>query len=469
VKREALAKVRPRLETKQGAVKLPQAGGLTQEFRVGRAGRVPAGCDVIRQAQGNPGSAFAEAAAESVKQPGNQANLLPVALPRRSSKRTPPLKTVLTLFGTRPEIIKLAPVIHQLEHRYRSIRTINVASGQHRDLIYPFIEMFRVRVDRDLRLMTVDQDLDALCAQAFTEIDAIVADVRPNLIIVQGDTTTALAGALVGHHLGVPVGHVEAGLRSGSILSPYPEEINRRRITRLASYHFAATTRNRDTLLSEGIHEKAIFVTGNPVVDALEMVLQTQKPFQDQSLLTRIAGRKCIVLTTHRRESFGGILAENLKALCRFVREHEDVVLVFPMHPNPNVSGPATEIFADNPRIIITRPLEYREFIHVLSLSWLIVSDSGGIQEEVPSLGKPLLILRDNTERPECIEAGMARLVGGRPETLVAMLEEAYRDRTWVDSVRKVPNPFGNGDSAERIVCCIEKLLDIPVSERREN
>jgi UDP-N-acetylglucosamine 2-epimerase (non-hydrolysing) len=379
--------------------------------------------------------------------------------PKRRVERGRRRKSVLTLFGTRPEVIKLAPVIHQLELRPDSIRTINVTSGQHSDLLYPFIEMFGIRLDNDLRLMTVDQDPGVLCARIIGEVHAIVDGENPDLILVQGDTTTALAGALVGRRRGVPVGHVEAGLRSGNILSPYPEEWNRRFISQLATYHFAATPGNRDTLLSEGIREEAIFVTGNPVVDALQMVLRSRKPFCDKGLLDRIGNRKCIVLTTHRRESFGKVLAENLQVLCRFVRDHDDVVLVFPMHPNPNVSGLAKKICTGNPRIITTAPLQYRDFIHVLSRSWLIVSDSGGIQEEVPSLGKPLLILRENTERAECIEAGLARLVGGNPETLMAMLEEAYQEGSWINSVHKVPNPFGNGDSAERIVECVANLL----------
>jgi UDP-N-acetylglucosamine 2-epimerase (non-hydrolysing) len=388
-----------------------------------------------------------------------------IVLPEQLFGQAKQRKSVLTLFGTRPEVIKLAPVIHQLEQKHELIRTINVSSGQHSDLLYPFIDLFGIRVDVDLRLMTRDQELEALRGRIFEAVDKVVAGEGPDLILVQGDTTTALAGALVGQHRDIPVAHVEAGLRSGNILSPYPEEINRRHITQLATYHFASTTRNRNALLQEGIDEKAIFVTGNPVVDALQMVLKSQKPFCTPSLLAKIASHKCIVLTTHRRESFGRVLAENLKVLSRFVRDHDDVVLVFPMHPNPNVSGPAIQICAGNPRIVITPPLEYRDFIYLLARSWLIVSDSGGIQEEVPSLGKPLLILRENTERAECIEAGMARLVGGHPETLMAMLEEAYREGSWVDSVQKVPNPFGNGDSAERIVQCVAELLEGRVAQ----
>ena len=369
-------------------------------------------------------------------------------------------KSVLTLFGTRPEVIKLGPVIHQLEQRNETLRTINVASGQHCELLYPFIDLFRIRVDIDLLLMTIDQELNGLCARIVGKLEKIVADDIPDLILVQGDTTTALAGALVGRCQGVPVAHVEAGLRSGNLQSPYPEERNRRLITRLATYHFASTARNRETLLREGIARDVIFVTGNAVVDALQMILETKKHFCPPTLLEKIENKKCIVLTTHRRESFGRVLEQNLRALCRFVQDHDDLILVFPMHPNPNVSGPAKEIFAGNSRIVITPPLHYGEFIHLLSKSWLVVSDSGGVQEEVPSLGKPLLILRENTERAECVEAGIARLVGGRSETLTSMLKEAYQEGSWVNSVHKVSNPFGNGDSAERIVRCVTELLE---------
>jgi UDP-N-acetylglucosamine 2-epimerase (non-hydrolysing) len=384
-------------------------------------------------------------------------------LPERNVGRRRVRKCVLTLFGTRPEVIKLAPVIHQLEQRQDVLRTINVASGQHTDLLYPFIEMFGIRVDEDLRLMTVNQDPGALCARIFAEVDRIAERESPDLILVQGDTTTALAGALVGRRRGIPVGHVEAGLRSGNLLSPYPEELNRRFITLLATFHFAATARNRETLLSEGVGDKSIFVTGNPVVDALQMVLDSDNGPRASKVLKKVGDRKCIVLTTHRRESFGRVLEENLKVLHRFVRDHDDVVLVFPIHPNPNVSGPAKAICGGHPRILITEPLDYREFIQVLSKSWLIVSDSGGVQEEVPSLGKPLLILRENTERAECIDAGMARLVGGRPESLMEMLEEAYEEGSWVNSVSTVKNPFGRGDSGERIVERISELLSTPL------
>lgn len=387
------------------------------------------------------------------------------ALPNSRCERT---KSVLTLFGTRPEAIKLAPVIHQLE-RQGFLRTINVSSGQHSDLLYPLVELFRIRVDRDLRMMTHNQDPAILCRRLCIAIHKIIDSDVPDIILVQGDTTTALAGALVGHQRGIAVAHVEAGLRSGNILSPYPEEMNRRLITRLATYHFASTKKNRDTLLQEGIPENAVFVTGNPVVDALKMVIKMNLPFSRANLLSQMENHKCILLTTHRRESFGRTLADNLRALSQFVLQRPDVMLVFPAHPNPNVSGPAKQILADNPRAVVVPPLPYADFIRILSKSWLIVSDSGGIQEEVPSLGKPLLILRQNTERPECIEAGMARLVGGSPEALTVMLEEAHEENSWANSVHTVPNPFGEGDSAKRIVRCLAGLMGENRAERCAN
>lgn len=369
-------------------------------------------------------------------------------------------KSVLTLFGTRPEVIKLAPVIRQLERNSKFIRTINVASGQHADMVSPFVDLFEIRVDFELCRMKANQNPAKLLRCIVVELSNIVNRERPDVLVVQGDTTTALAGAIVGHRLDVPVAHVEAGLRSGNILSPCPEEMNRMVITRLATFHFAATERNRDSLLREGISGSAIFVTGNPIVDVLQTVLRTEKRVCDSDLLRRVAQRKCIVLTTHRRESFGRVFRKNLEVLRAFVQDYKDVVLVFPVHPNPNVRVPAYEILMGHPRIILTPPLPYVEFVHLLSQSWVVVSDSGGVQEEVPSLGKALLILRENTERPECIEAGLARLVGGRPETLKVMLEEAYQPNSWVNSVNKTANPFGSGDSAERIVSCLSLLLE---------
>jgi UDP-N-acetylglucosamine 2-epimerase (non-hydrolysing) len=381
---------------------------------------------------------------------------VPVGSPAEEKRR----KSVLILFCTRPEVVKFAPVIRQLEQKSTSIRTINIASGQHADLVIPFIDMFGIRVDFDLRAMTTNQNAEELLNRIVRGLTDVVNSERPDLIVVQGDTTTALGGAVVGERLGVPVAHVEAGLRSGNILSPYPEEMNRISISRLATLHFAATKRNRDALLREGISASAILVTGNPIVDALRMVLREIKLSCDSDLLQTIAGRKCIVLTTHRRESFGKVLRENLEVLRAFVQKHEDLILVFPVHPNPNVQNLANEILAGQPRIVLTPPLPYGDFIRLLARCWLVVSDSGGVQEEVPSLGKPLLIMRDTTERPECIEAGVARLVGGRSERLAALLDATYEPNSWANSVHETVNPFGAGDSAERIVNALSTFLE---------
>jgi UDP-N-acetylglucosamine 2-epimerase (non-hydrolysing) len=371
-------------------------------------------------------------------------------------------KRVLTLFGTRPEVIKLAPVIAQLERCSEQFVTVNVTSAQHTDLLYPFIRRFGLRLDHNLQVMQTGQTPSQVCARVLGSLDPILDRTRPDLILVQGDTTTAMAGALAGFHRSIPVGHVEAGLRSGNDLSPFPEEMNRKLITRLAKYHFAATQRNRQTLLTEGVSDDRIFVTGNPVVDALEsMMRDSSVPPEIGKLLESTEGCKRIVLTTHRREAMGGLMTENLRALAQFVARHEDVVLVFPVHPNPEVVRSAEQVFGRQSRIHRLAPLSYEHFIVLLRHSWLIVSDSGGVQEEAPTLRKPLMILRENTERPESVESGVARLVGGHPERLAAMLEETYSSGTWIDQVAHCQNPFGRGDAAKQIVDAIAGLLNV--------
>lgn len=379
-----------------------------------------------------------------------------------------PGRKVLTVFGTRPEAIKLAPVIEQLEAHGRTFRTVNVTSGQHHDLLYPLIRLFGIRIDHDLRVMEPNQTSNHVCSRVLGLLDPILAKERPDLILVQGDTTTAMAGALAGFYRRIPVGHVEAGLRSGDPHSPYPEEMNRRIITRLATFHFAATPRNRDTLLSEGVPPESVFVTGNPIVDSLKTILKrAEVTHQVDELLRVTKGLKRIVLTTHRRESFGEVMAQNLKVLRRFIVRHGDVGLLFPVHPNPAVVGPATAILGGHPRIHLIQPLSYGDFIHLLSQAWLIVSDSGGVQEEAPTLGKPVLVIRENTERPEAVESGVARLVGGLPERLAVMLEEVHQDGRWTRRVARSENPFGQGDSGKRIVQIITQVLDRPPGNLR--
>ena len=354
-------------------------------------------------------------------------------------------RKILTVFGTRPEVIKLAPVIEQLAARGDAFTTLNVSSGQHRELLDPFVRLFDIRVDHDLAVMTDHQTPSQVCSRVLASLDLLLAEEMPDLVLVQGDTTTALAAALAGFHRRIPVGHVEAGLRSGNAV---------------ASYHFAATAANRDTLLAEGVAARGVFVTGNPVVDALHDMLRRSTPSPEtRTVLDATDGLKRIVLTTHRRESFGEVMADNLRVLRDFVTAHDDVAVVFPVHPNPAVAGLAATILAGHPRIHLVRPLRYDDFVVLLSHAWLIVSDSGGVQEEAPTLRKRLLVLRENTERPEVVDCGIARLVGGRPERLAVMLEESYRDRGWGRRLDEIVNPFGDGDSGRRIARIIGEAL----------
>lgn len=362
------------------------------------------------------------------------------------------MPTILTLFGTRPEVIKLAPVIRALERHERPLQTINVSSSQHTDLLYPFTEIFDIRIDHDLKVMRPDQSPDLVCARVLQALNPIIRDACPDLVIVQGDTTTALAGALAGFSHRIPIAHVEAGLRTDNPSSPFPEEMNRRLISRLASLHFAATEHNRQTLRAEGVPENSIFVTGNPVVDALRQICSVpRKPGPIDEVLRASEGCRRIVLTTHRRESLGDLMRQNLRVLRRFVESHEDVALIFPVHPNPSVVEASRRELKAHPRIRLTEPLGYPDFVFLLSRAWLIVSDSGGVQEEAPTLGKPVLILRENTERPEAIRCGVAQLVGGDPERLSRMLDEIELDSSWVETVAATENPFGDGHSGPRI------------------
>lgn len=366
--------------------------------------------------------------------------------------RTP---CIATLFGTRPEAIKLAPVIRVLGAMIEAGtdgRLVNVNSGQHADLVRSVAELFEIRIHHDLDVGRSSQTATDVCAATMTRFDAVLSSITPDLVLVQGDTTTALAGALAAFHRGIPVGHIEAGLRSGAADSPFPEEMNRRVISRIAALHFAATRHNVDTLRSEGVDDAAILLTGNPVVDAVAWVLESAAPApRADDLLRSLQGKRLVVFTTHRRESFGAPMAERLRALSRFVNAHDDVVVVFPVHPNPDVRRTVAETVVPSDRLRLVEPLGYADFIHLLAAAWLVVSDSGGVQEEAPCFGKPVLVIREHTDRPEAIEAGIGRLVGESPEALIEALRQCYADTEWTTYVRAVPNPFGTPGSAERI------------------
>jgi UDP-N-acetylglucosamine 2-epimerase (non-hydrolysing) len=375
------------------------------------------------------------------------------------------MKRILSLFGTRPEVIKFAPVIAELERRSDRFETRNIASSQHVELLHPFARHFGIRIDGDLEVMRPGQTPTEVAARVLLALDPVLEREKPDLVLVQGDTTTALAGALAAWQRGLEVGHIEAGMRTGDLRSPFPEEMNRTLITRLARYHFAATEHNVETLRSEGVPGDRIALTGNPVVDALQAARAAgARNASFDECIAPISTGRLIVLTTHRRESFGEVMTGNLEVLRRFVEAHDDVSLAFPVHPNPNVSAPTRAVLADVPRVHLLEPLAYDEFVQLLARAWLVVSDSGGIQEEAPSLGKALLVLRENTERPEAIEAGVAKLVGGRPERLAELLDALYEDDAWIRRVREIDNPFGRGDAAVRIADAIEAFLGIPAT-----
>ncbi|MCY7376807.1 MAG: UDP-N-acetylglucosamine 2-epimerase (non-hydrolyzing) [Pyrinomonadaceae bacterium] len=374
-------------------------------------------------------------------------------------------RKILVLFGTRPEAIKLAPVIFELK-KHKSFQTVVASSSQHTNLLAPVLEIFKIKVDYDLDVMTPNQTPNTVGAKVLEKLDAVLADEKPDVILVQGDTTTAFAGAFAAFNRKIKIGHIEAGLRSGNLLSPFPEEANRRLISQLATFHFCATDGNKRNLTAENINEKTIFVCGNTVVDALHFILKNKKPSAKiKKLLAETHGLKRILLTTHRRESFGDAMAENLETLRDFVFKNKDVAVIFPVHPNPNVRTATEKILANRERTFLLEPLDYADFAALMKAAWLIVSDSGGVQEEAPSLGKPLLVLRENTERPEAIETGIARLVGGN---LKRFLEENYADESWINSVGKIANPFGDGTAAKQIVDILSQIFNAKAQSRED-
>lgn len=363
---------------------------------------------------------------------------------------------VACIIGTRPEAIKLMPVVRALRSHPDCYSTITITTGQHTDLLAPLLDTLDLQPDVAIDPVGTAVSLDTQLGELMTRIGAVFDAHKPDVVVVQGDTASALAGALAAQHRKLKIAHVEAGLRSGDRMSPFPEEMNRRLISRLAHLHLAATENNARTLESEGIDRARIVVTGNPVVDALEAVRTNYAPSAKLTdLLDELSGYKLIALTTHRRESFGQRMRGYLRELSGFANRHDDAAIVFPVHPNPNVRAALDGLLEEGPRIRLIEPLVYVDFLHLLSRSWLIVSDSGGVQEEAPSLHVPALILRENTERPEAVAAGAAKLVGPQASRLRKLLEEAYGGAAWLADAKSVQNPFGDGEAAGRIVDAI--------------
>jgi UDP-N-acetylglucosamine 2-epimerase (non-hydrolysing) len=365
------------------------------------------------------------------------------------------MKKILIIFGTRPEAIKLAPVISELQKYPDEVLPIICTTAQHRQMLDQVLSIFNIKPDIDLNLMEENQQLSSLSSHALLSLSQVIEETKPDLVLVQGDTTTAMIAALASFYRKIPVGHVEAGLRTYNNFNPFPEEANRRVISILASYHFAPTKRSKDVLLREGIQEDSVFLTGNTVIDALTKVVEEIRRgsyipsyFPLQSTLN---DDKLVLLTAHRRESFG----EPLKAICHAVKEmvqkHSEIQVIYPVHLNPNVRETVYSILSNHKRIHLIPPLDYKDLCFFMDHSYLILTDSGGIQEEAPSLGKPVLVMRDTTERPEAVEAGVAKIVGTDPETIINATQTLLMNKIEYQKMAKQSNPFGDGKAADRI------------------
>jgi UDP-N-acetylglucosamine 2-epimerase (non-hydrolysing) len=366
---------------------------------------------------------------------------------------SPARPRILVVFGTRPEAIKLFPLVHALRRAAADVRVC--VTGQHREMLDQVLEIARIVPEYDLDLMLPNQSLDTLTARLLTELGHVLDIDKPDRVIVQGDTATAMVGALTAYYRKVPVSHVEAGLRSGNIYHPWPEEVNRKVVGTIADQHFAPTETSRDALLAENVPAGRIHVTGNTVIDAL---IETRaRVDSDPSLAAaiapvaaRFAGKRIVAVTTHRRENFGGGLKSVAQAVRR-IAERPDVAVIFPVHPNPNVRAPMAEVLGGIDNVAMIDPLDYPNFVRLLSLSYFVMTDSGGVQEEAPALAKPVLVMRETTERPEGVAAGTAKLVGNDEEVIVTEASRLLDDKTAYEAMARAHNPFGDGKSSDRI------------------
>lgn len=365
----------------------------------------------------------------------------------------------LFILGTRPEVIKMAPVI--LSARNNPLIDAKILhTGQHLELAHEMFRHFSLVPDYDLAVMQPDQSLFQVTARIIAGIGETIGNDRYDMIFVQGDTSSAFLGALAGFYRKIPVGHIEAGLRTQDRYSPFPEEINRRLVGPLASLHFAPTTRARDMLLREGLAPDSIHVTGNTVIDALIWSIDQGFPPAEDLKPILDCPERLLLVTTHRRENFGGPHREVFAALLELTRRFADIRILFPLHPNPNVRKEAALLLENHPRIHLTSPLDYRSFIAAMKKSYLILSDSGGVQEEAPSLNKPVLVLRESTERPEGVDCGALKLVGTCRETIVNEASALLNDSNCYARMAAAVNPYGDGRAAERIVSLARSFVE---------
>ena len=362
------------------------------------------------------------------------------------------MKTVMLVFGTRPEAIKMCPLVNELKSR-ESIKTVVCVTGQHRQMLDQVLDAFSVVPDYDLSIMKDRQTLFDVTTNILSNIKNVLENAKPDVVLVHGDTSTTFATALACFYLQIPVGHVEAGLRTNNIYSPYPEEFNRQAVSIISTYNFAPTVLSRDNLLREGKVRDSIYVTGNTAIDALKTTVRTD---YENKHLDWASDSKLIMITAHRRENLGEPMSHMFRAIRRVMEEHPNVKAIYPIHMNPAVREKAEEELAGCDRIRIIEPLDVLDFHNFLSRSYLILTDSGGIQEEAPSLGKPVLVMRDTTERPEGIAAGTLKLVGTDEEVIYQTFSELLTNQDAYDSMSKASNPYGDGYASERIADILE-------------
>lgn len=385
-------------------------------------------------------------------------------------------KTVMLVFGTRPEAIKMAPLIKEFQKKSDIFNTLVCVTAQHRQLLDQVMDVFHLTADYDLDIMQQGQDLYDITSRVLLSMRDVLRQARPDLVLVHGDTTTSTAAALAAFYQQIPVGHIEAGLRTGNIYSPWPEEMNRQITGRIASYHFAPTETSRENLLKENVHPSNIYVTGNTVIDALHLVvneLKCDKRLADRERQTLIGcgydvsrlneGKKLVLITGHRRENFGDGFHNICKAIKMLVLRHPNVDFIYPMHLNPNVRNPIHQVFGENlndyQNLFFIEPLEYLSFVYLMEKSFLVLTDSGGVQEEAPSLGKPVLVMRDTTERPEAVLAGTVKLVGANYQKIVDEVSQLILDDHSYSLMSKANNPYGDGQASKRIVEIIRNIL----------
>jgi len=367
----------------------------------------------------------------------------------------------MTIFGTRPEAIKMAPLIKKLEAS-NVIESIVCVTAQHREMLDQVLNLFKIMPNYDLNIMKSGQNLSDITARVLKGLEEVIEIEHPDLILVHGDTTTTFAGALSAFYHQIPVGHVEAGLRSGNPYSPFPEEMNRKMTGSIASLHFAATKGNVANLLNEGVSESDIVQTGNTVIDALKMVIGENYLFKEITLNKIPYEEKfTILMTAHRRENMGDPMNQIFSAIRKIVDEFEQVELIFPMHLNPKIRAVAKSHFASHERIHLIEPLEYEDFANLQNKVKLILTDSGGVQEEAPALGKPVIVLRTETERPEAVEAGTVIIAGTDQESVYTMTKKLITDRELYNKMSEAVNPYGDGYASDRIVSEIEKRFAI--------